>query len=148
MLGEVVDEIIYGDVRFLQGTVAIVAIAGLAYTDSWLATFPRLQGLLEGTPTVVVRNGEFERRGMRREHMTESDILGHLRTEGISDMREVRLAIVENDGTVSVLKHAWALEAQRADVLKEEQAARRAVVGGQEEPPEEKNTTSPKALGS
>ena len=34
MLGEVVDEIIYGDFLFTQFTVAIVAIAGLAYADS------------------------------------------------------------------------------------------------------------------
>ena len=31
MLGEVVDEIIYGDVRFIQGTVAIVTLAAVAY---------------------------------------------------------------------------------------------------------------------
>jgi uncharacterized membrane protein YcaP (DUF421 family) len=31
MLGEVVDEIIYGDVRFVQGTVAIVTIAAITY---------------------------------------------------------------------------------------------------------------------
>jgi uncharacterized membrane protein YcaP (DUF421 family) len=33
MLGEVVDEIIYGDVRFLHGTVAIVTIGAVAYAD-------------------------------------------------------------------------------------------------------------------
>ena len=148
MLGEVVDEIIYGDVRFLQGTVAIVAIAALAYTDSWLSTFTRLQGLLEGTPTIVVRDGEFDRRGMRQERMHESDVLGHLRAEGIHDMREVRLAIVEDDGAVSVIKHSWAQEAQKADVLKEAREARLAVVGAQDEPPEDKNTISRKALGS
>ena len=30
MLGEIVDEIIYGDVRFIQGTVAVVSIAAVA----------------------------------------------------------------------------------------------------------------------
>jgi uncharacterized membrane protein YcaP (DUF421 family) len=37
MLGEVVNEIIYGDVRFVQGTVAIVTIGTLAYADSVLS---------------------------------------------------------------------------------------------------------------
>src|SRR5688572_19533745 len=55
MLGEIVDEIIYADVRFLQGGVAIVVIAGLAYADSLLAfSSRRLERVLEGTPTVVV----------------------------------------------------------------------------------------------
>ena len=62
MLGEVVDEIIYGDVRFLQGTVAIVVIGGLAYLDSWLAYFGHgFETVLEGKPTIVVRDGEFDR---------------------------------------------------------------------------------------
>jgi uncharacterized membrane protein YcaP (DUF421 family) len=147
MLGEVVDEIIYGDVRFLNGTVAIVAIAALAYADSWLATFPRLQGLLEGKPTIVVRDGDFDRRGMRQERMSESDIFGHLRIEGIDDMREVRLAIVEDDGSVSVIRQSWAAAAQKADVLKEEHEARLAAVGDQDRPPEEKSTVSRQALG-
>src|SRR5688500_6593131 len=73
MLGEVVDEIIYGDVRFAQGAVAVVAIAGFAYLDSWLAfASRRMESVLEGTPTVVVRDGEFDRRGMRDERMNES----------------------------------------------------------------------------
>ena len=148
MLGEVVDEIIYGDVRFLHGTVAVLAIAALAYADSWLALSAPFEKVLEGTPTIVVRDGDFDRRGMRRERMNTTDILGHLRAEGILDMREVRLAVVENDGSVSVLKHSWALEAQKADVVKDAREARLAVVGSQDEPPDDKSTISPKALGA
>ena len=99
MLGEVVDEIIYGDVRFVQGAVAIVAIGALAYADAWLS-YAGMEGFLEGKPTVVIRDGEFDREGMRSERMNETDVLGHLRSEGIHDMREVHLAIVENDGSV------------------------------------------------
>src|SRR5687768_14514097 len=70
MLGELVDEIIYGDVRFQQGTVAVVAIGALAYADSWLAYLNRtMETLLEGSPTVVLRDGEYDRKGMRSERM-------------------------------------------------------------------------------
>jgi uncharacterized membrane protein YcaP (DUF421 family) len=125
MLGELVDEIIYGDVRFLQGTVAIVAIASLSYADSWLAYFDHgMERLLEGKPTTVVRDGEFVRHGMRAERMNEKDVLGALRAQGIADMREVHLAIVEHDGSVSVLKQPWAEPARRADVLKLQAAHR------------------------
>jgi uncharacterized membrane protein YcaP (DUF421 family) len=148
MLGEVVDEIIYGDVRFLQGTVAIVAIGTLAYADEWLThANQRMAAILEGTPTPVVRDGEFLRDGMRRERMNERDILGQLRAQGIQDMREVHLAIVENDGSVSVLQHRWAEPAQKADVLEDEGRARSAVLAGADEPPPHKRTDSPEALG-
>lgn len=147
MLSEVVDEIIYGDVRFLQGTVAIAVIGGLAYTDAWLAYLSRkMRRLLDGTPTIVVRDGEFDRRGMRQERMNETDVLGHLRTQGIHDMREVRLAVVETDGSVSVLMHTWADAAQKADVLEAEERQRAKAVGISDMPPPEKRTDSPKAL--
>jgi uncharacterized membrane protein YcaP (DUF421 family) len=56
MLGEVVDEIIYGDVRFIQGAIAIVAIGALAYADAWLAYWDHgMEAVLEGKPTIVVR---------------------------------------------------------------------------------------------
>src|SRR5687768_11253376 len=147
MLGEVVDEIIYGDVLFLQGSVAIVAIAALAYADSWLAFLhPSMEALLEGKPTIIVRDGRFERAGMRSERMNEKDVLAHLREEGIHDMREVHLAIVELDGYVSILKQPWAEPAQKADVLKEERLHRKETVGDQETPPPSLRTDSRKAL--
>ena len=147
MLGEVVDEIIYGDVLFLQGSVAIVAIAALAYADSWLAFLhPSMEALLEGKPTIIVRDGRFERAGMRSERMNERDVLAHLREEGIHDMREVHLAIVELDGYVSILKQPWAEPAQKADVLKDERHERKETVGDQETPPPSLRTDSRKAL--
>lgn len=147
MLGEVVDEIIYGDVRFLQGAVAIVVIGGLAYTDAWLVYFGHgFERLLEGKPSIVVRDGEFDRQGMRAERMTDREVLAHLRTQGIHDMREVRLAIVETDGTVSVLREPWADPAQKADVLQDEEHQRRRVVRDRDLPPDDKRTDSDYAL--
>jgi len=148
MLGEVVDEMIYGDVRFLQGSVAIVVIAALTYGDSWLAySGHRMNTLLEGHPTIVVRNGAFERAGMRAERMNEPEVLAHLRSQGIQDMREVKLAIVEQDGSVSVLKQPWAEPAQKADVDQSEARARREALDGKDDPPPSKRTDTPKALG-
>ena len=148
MLGEVVDEIIYGDVLFTQGAVAIVVIAGLAYADSWLAYMHDGVGaVLEGTPTIVVRDGRFDRAGMRKERMAEKDVMAHLREAGIHDMREVHLAVVELDGNVSILKQSWAEPAQKADVLKDERRDRHETVGDQDSPPPALRTDSRKALG-
>lgn len=67
MLGEVVDEIIYGDVRFIQGTVAVVAIGVLAYADAWLAYVDHgMQPLLEGKPTTSCATANSTARGCGR----------------------------------------------------------------------------------
>jgi uncharacterized membrane protein YcaP (DUF421 family) len=149
MLGEVVDEIIYADVRFIQGTVAIVALAGIAYADSLLSYWDHgMESVLEGKPTIVVKHGEFNRPGMRQERMNEKDVLGALRMQGVRDMREVEYAIVEHDGTVSVVPYDWAQSAIKADVDPEMSKARNRVLAGQEDPPPAKRTVSPEALDS
>ena len=117
MLGEVVDELIYGDVMMVQGVVAIVTLAVLQYANSWLSySSHKLGAILEGTPTVLVRSGRLEKKGMRQERMSEDDVRAELRLQGVDDLGEVKLAMVEPDGSVSVLKEEWAEEAQKADV--------------------------------
>src|SRR5215204_1016118 len=57
MLGEVVDEIIYGDVEFAQGAVAIGAIALMQYLTSWLSYLNHFADkVLDGVPTILVRD--------------------------------------------------------------------------------------------
>lgn len=143
MLGEVVDEMIYGDVSFLQGTVAILAVAGAKYATTWLSySVPALNKIFEGTPTEILRDGELVAAGLRHERMNEREALATLRLHGITDMREVKVAVMEVDGEVSVLKHDWAEPVRRVDVSGGKGAGKE-----DSEAPPEKRTDTPKALG-
>jgi uncharacterized membrane protein YcaP (DUF421 family) len=135
MLGEVVDEIIYGDVGFTQGTIAIVVIAAAQYSNAWLSWWSgRFDKLLEGKPTVIVRDGALDEEGMRTERMNGKDVIAHLRSQGIHDLREVHVAFVEDDGSVSVLKRSWAEPAKKADVDKDAAGEKDHDTGGKDEP--------------
>jgi uncharacterized membrane protein YcaP (DUF421 family) len=135
MLGEVVDEIIYGDVGFAQGTVAILVIAGAQAANAWLTWWDHgWDKILEGTPTVVVRDGTLQEDGMLAERMNGKDIIAHLRGHGIRDLREVALGLVEDDGTLSVLKRPWAEPVTKADVDRKAAEQKRADTDGREEP--------------
>jgi uncharacterized membrane protein YcaP (DUF421 family) len=117
MLGEVVDEIVYGDVTLAQGVTAIAVVALAHYANSWLSYMDvRLGRVLEGAPVAVVRDGALVREGMRGERMNEKDVMAELRHEGITDLREVKLAMVEVDGVVTVQRHDWAEPVQKADL--------------------------------
>ena len=147
MLGEVVDEIIYGDVTIAQGAVAIIVIALAEYGNSWLTYWDHgFDALLEGKPTVIIKDGKLVRRGMRKERINEKEVMMELRLNGIDDLREVKLAIVENDGEVSIIKHDWAEPAQKGDLGGEMGKQKKAATGGQDQPPSEKQTTSKKSL--
>lgn len=139
MLGEVVDEIIYGDVTIAQGMVAILVIALCKYLTAWLTCWhPGFNRVLEGTPTEIVRNGELVRKGLREEMLNELEVLAALRLNDVSDMREVKLAIMEVDGQVSVIREDWAQPLKKSDVRGEE---------AKTIPPGAKRTDTPEALG-
>jgi uncharacterized membrane protein YcaP (DUF421 family) len=119
----------------------------VAYLDSMLGYWDHgMESVLEGKPVLVVKNGEFHRDGMRRERMSEKDVLATLRMRGVRDMRQVQYAVVEHDGTVSVVPFDWAEPVLKADIDQEMSRAREKQLGGQEEPPPEKRSDSPQAL--
>ena len=142
MLGEVVDEIIYGDVSLAQGITAIVVIASCKYLTAWLSCLnPSLNGLLEGKPTEVVRHGEFVREGLRTEVMSELEVLAALRLNDLADMREVKSAIMEVDGQLSVIREDWAEPLTKADLRGNDVQIPDALQTGA------KRTDTPEALG-
>jgi uncharacterized membrane protein YcaP (DUF421 family) len=147
MLGEVVDEIIYGSVSMTQGMVGIGVIVLLHYANSWLTYWDHgFAHLLEGSPTVVLDKGQLHYPGMRAELMNEKDVLSELRLHGIDDLREVKVAIVEPNGALSVIRQDWAEPVQKADVGLAMEEQKRADTGGDDEPMPEHRTDSPDLL--
>jgi uncharacterized membrane protein YcaP (DUF421 family) len=144
MLGEVVDEIIYGDVSFLQGAVAILVVSAAKYATAWLSyRNTRFNKVLEGVPTAIVRNGKLLPKGLRSELMNELEAFAALRLREISDIREVKVALMEADGEVSILKEDWAETLQKGDLESKGRARKKE----EDEPPERFRTDSPRALG-
>lgn len=130
MLGEVVDEIIYGDVSIAQGMVAIGVVAAAQYGNAWLSYWDHgFDRILEGTPTPIVRSGEMLAKGMRQERLNAKAVMHELRLQGVDDIRQVRLAMVETDGVVSVILEDWAEAVQKADLGGEAATARAAARG-------------------
>lgn len=147
MLGEVVDEVIYGDVGPAQGAVAVLVIALAQYVSGWLSHLDHgMESLLEGKPTVVVRNGEIQKDGLRKERMSPHDLMAQLRLQSVDDLREVELAVIETNGQVSAVKEDWAEPVQKGDLKGPEAEQKRRDTGGQETPPPDKQTTAEKQL--
>jgi uncharacterized membrane protein YcaP (DUF421 family) len=66
--------------------------------------WPWLQRMLEAEPVRLIAEGEFQRENMRREGITEEELLSQLRQNGIDDPARVKAAFIESDGTVSVIR--------------------------------------------
>lgn len=74
-------------------------LGALAFRFHWFGF------LVKGNPDVLVENGELKKAAMRRTNISEHDLLEDLRLNGmIADPSEVRVARLERDGKISVIR--------------------------------------------
>ena len=117
ILGEVVDEIIYGDVTILQGVIAIMVTALWHLVNSWASFRSKvIDRLTSAPPTVMVKNGEIQRKNLARERLNEDELFSELRMMGVEDVKEVKQATLEPNGKLSVIQEEWAKPVQRRDL--------------------------------
>ncbi len=93
------------DVSLAGGLVAAATL--LALNGIVAALSRRTKGaerFLEGTPTILIRHGRVLDESLAREGISREDLLRALREHGIDDPELVRSAILEVDGSISVLR--------------------------------------------
>ncbi len=87
-----------------EGLVLVATIAFWDYLLDWLgyhnATFERF---LRPAPLLLIRNGALMQQNMKKEMITEQELLSQLREQGIEDPRDVRKCYLEGDGRLSVI---------------------------------------------
>ena len=117
MLGDVVDEIIYGDVTILQGMVAI-AVIGIWHIVNSFASFKSklIDNLTGAPPTVLVKGGKIQHKALAKERLNEDELWSGLRLMEVDDIKEVKQATLEPSGQISVLLEDWAKPAQKQDL--------------------------------
>lgn len=89
-------------------TNAMILIASLAGLDIGLSLLKQrsraLARLLEGTPLVIVQDGQPLRERMDKEQVDEDDVLHAAReTQGLERMDQIKLAVLERNGGISVV---------------------------------------------
>lgn len=63
-----------------------------------------LERILEGQAVIIVRGGALDMGRLRRERLTVDDIKGKAREQGIADIADVELCVLEHDGTFSFIE--------------------------------------------
>jgi uncharacterized membrane protein YcaP (DUF421 family) len=89
-----------------EGVVLCGTLISWNFALDWLAYHSKfVQKLLEAPPLPIVRDGQMLRRHMRQELVTVEELQSLLREQGVEDVATVRLAFIEPDGGLSVLRH-------------------------------------------
>ena len=93
-----------GDNTLVGGLVSALTLLlmNLLFTRL-LNRFPWLEKQVVGEPAVLVSDGQAQWDRMRREGVTRDELMAALREHGVTRLEEVRLAVLEVDGDISVV---------------------------------------------
>ena len=88
------------------GLVAVVVLLGLDFILRELSRRSRrLRVAVEGEPRLIVRGGRVLDRALREEGLDIHDLKSAVRAHGVARIEDVDQAVLETDGTISVIAH-------------------------------------------
>ena len=91
------------DTSLLGGLILIVALVLTNFAVGRLSDVPQLHRLFAPPPVVIYRNGAYQLRRMRQEGVDRDEIQMAAREHGIADMKDVKEAVLEEDGSISIV---------------------------------------------
>ena len=105
-MGDLIQQGVTQEDMSIVGAMLAVGTLALWITVMSYASFrfDRLRPALEGIPVVVLRNGEPLHDVLRLERVPVDELTEGARSQGIDDLSEVALAVLEPDGSFSFLK--------------------------------------------
>ncbi|HXM51926.1 MAG TPA: YetF domain-containing protein [Candidatus Binatus sp.] len=65
--------------------------------------WPWFDTLIEPPPTVVVEDGQISKLALEKEGLSETDVEMAIREHGVDKLSDVKQAVLENDGSISVV---------------------------------------------
>lgn len=111
------------DTSLTGGLIAATTLVALNWGVSRFSLKPsRFGSLLAGGPTLLVYDGRIIDAHLQREGVTHDELLMALREHGFASPDEVKLAVLEVDGTISVVSRDAPVQRGRRRVRGRKQA--------------------------
>jgi len=100
-----------GYTTLAEGAVLVATLAGWNWLLDWASyRFKAVRRFVEPPPVVLVRHGRLIRRNLRSELVTVPELMASLRAHGIDKLADVKIARMEPDGGISVIREKHAEE--------------------------------------
>ena len=100
-IGDLIQQSVTQEDYSLTGGILVVAtFAVLTVTLSYVSwRFPRTRPVIDGRPTVVLERGQPRDRVLRYERLPMDELMEAARSNGIRDLAEIQLAVLETNGS-------------------------------------------------
>jgi len=93
------------DVTVLGGIVAALTLFVMnAILIRFLWRHETLRKFVEGSPSILIKDGTMISENLRKQKVTSEEVLQALREHGVEQPAEVAIAVLEIDGSISVIK--------------------------------------------
>lgn len=100
-------------VALAEGVVAFGVLVGAQYVITWLSVRSRtVKQLVKSEPSLLFHQGTFLEGALRRERVTEEEVLAAVRQQGKGSLSEVVAVVLETDGTFSILSSGLETDAR------------------------------------
>jgi uncharacterized membrane protein YcaP (DUF421 family) len=97
------DPMFYKDVGLLQGLMVFIMVIGLYRLITFLINkSDRFEEFVEGEPVCIVKEGCFDVAHFKKEPIARDEFFSQLRVNSISHLGQVKQAILETNGEVSI----------------------------------------------
>lgn len=94
------------NVPLLMGIIPVAMLVGLELIVSVLSLrFRSIRTLMGGNPVVIIHNGVIDQGALKNLRFSIDDLMESLRSQGVFDLSQIQYAIVETNGTVSILPY-------------------------------------------
>jgi uncharacterized membrane protein YcaP (DUF421 family) len=88
-----------------SGVLAFALLIGLQYSITWLSVrSSAVHNFVKAEPSLLVHRGRFLSGAIKRERVTEEEILAALRGQGIAAVEDVEAVVLEVDSSFSVVR--------------------------------------------
>lgn len=92
------------NVSLLGGLISVLTLLGLDYALGWLTgRSRRVRRVIEGEPRLLVRDGRLLEKALREEKVDPEEVRAAVRAQGVARVEDVHLAVLETDGSISVI---------------------------------------------
>lgn len=99
--------VVGSDHSITAGIICIAVLGGLNIIINNLTyRFRWFEKIIEGQPEVIILNGKIHRKILEKEKITDAELYEALREHEIMNAEDVKCAILEADGKISVIKYA------------------------------------------
>lgn len=93
-------------IPLLAGLIPISTLLALSLLLSQLSFHNlRFRKLVCGVPSFLIREGEIQQKALKRNRFTLDELMEELRLQGISQVEDVKYALLETSGQISVLPY-------------------------------------------